>query len=213
MKFKDLTGKRFGRWTVISRAENKGHHTLWNCVCDCGKRKAVYGCHLVSGLSPSCGCLTRSKIGQLNYSHGESKTRLYKIWSGIKTRCNNPKADNFHLYGGRGINICNEWEYSYEAFKKWAVENGYKPSLTIDRIDSSGPYCPENCRWATNKEQSNNTRRTLKIEYNGKNFSIKGLSEYLNLNYNKLYVGIREKKMTVEEAIEFAKTYKPRKED
>lgn len=213
MKFKDLTGQRFGRWTVISRAENKGHHTAWNCVCDCGKRKTVYGCHLVSGLSPSCGCLTRSKIGQVNYSHGKSRTRLYNIWCGIKARCNNPKTYNFYLYGGRGIKVCNEWEHSYEKFEKWAIKNGYDQHLTIERIDVNGNYCPENCRWATNKEQSNNTRRTVKIEYNGETFSIKGLSEHLNLNYRKLYSGLRKKKMPVEEAIEYAKTCKIRKED
>lgn len=213
MKFNDLTGKHFGNWTVISRAENKGHHTMWNCECSCGARKKVYATHLTSGLSPSCGCLTRNVIGTLNYSHGKSKTRLYNIWCGIKGRCCNPNVSNFYLYGGRGITVCDEWNKSYESFEKWALENGYSDDLTIDRKDSNGNYCPENCRWSTPKEQSNNTRKTIFVEYDGKTFSVKGLSEYLNLNYNKLIKGIRAKKLPVEDAIEYAKTYKPRKDD
>lgn len=212
MRLNDLTGKRFGKWTVISRAENAGHHTMWNCVCDCGKHKKVYATHLTSGLSPSCGCITKGRIGKLNYTHGKCKTRLYNIWAGIKGRCSNPNVSSYHIYGERGIKICKEWDSSFESFEKWALENGYKDDLSIDRIDVNGDYTPQNCKWSTNKEQSNNTRRTIFVEYENQKFSVKGLSEHLGLNYNRLLKGIRIKKLPVSEAIEYAKLYKPRKD-
>lgn len=138
---------------------------------------------------------------------------MYRIWCGIKKRCTNKNSENFHIYGERGIKVCDEWKNSYENFEFWSLSHGYRDDLTIDRIDVNGDYSPDNCRWATPKEQSNNTRRCIFIEYDNKTYSIKELSEHLCINYNKLYRGIREKNMSVEEAIKYAKTYKPRKDD
>lgn len=95
--------------------------------------------------------------------------RLYKIWQGMRQRCNNPKDKDYPRYGGRGINVCDEWDKSPEAFAKWAIENGYSDILSIDRKDVNGNYCPENCRWATATQQARNKsiERTNKTGVNG----------------------------------------------
>lgn len=215
MKLNDLTGKRFGHWVVISRAENKGHHTMWNCKCDCGTEKSVYASHLTSGMSPSCGCMTRGAIGELNRSHGMSRTRIYEIWCGIKKRCENPNSSGFHIYGSREIKICDLWRHDFLEFYDWAIKNGYSKTLTIDRIDVNGDYCPENCRWVDAKTQSNNTRRTIIVNYNEESLSVKQLSEKIGVNYNRLLKAIRKYNMSVDDAIAYTKSgerHRPKKE-
>lgn len=162
-KLIDLIGQKFNRLTVIKRLPNYRHDTMWECRCDCGKINKVKGNDLRKGHTKSCGCLRREE----SVKHKLCGTRLYHIWAGIKQRCENPQNPAYERYGGRGITVCAEWSENFKAFYDWAVANGYADNLTIDRIKNDKGYSPENCRWATDKEQANNKRNNRLINYNG----------------------------------------------
>lgn len=200
--FIDLTGQRFGRLTVIRRVQNlrKGA-TRWECLCDCGGKCITYTSNLRRGNARSCGCLhieSAMNTGKNSATHGKTNTRLYRIWTNMKTRCYNKRNKNYEQWGKRGIYVCEEWRNNFESFYNWSISNGYGENLSIDRIDNNGPYCPENCRWSTPKEQANNTRRTRLITWNGETLSLHGWAEKLGLGIETLFY--RLKKMTPEEA-------------
>ena len=201
-KLHNLTGQKFGELTVIQRAENdiKGR-TQWLCQCDCGKQKIIRGSSLTSGNTKSCGCLSIEKLKKMSITHKMAKTRLYKIWANIKTRCLNPKYSRFCDYGGRGIKVCNEWKNNFKAFYDWAIANGYKEDLTIDRINVNGNYEPENCRWVTPKINSSNKRNNFIFKYNNKEQCLKSWAEELNIDYILLYNRIIKRKWNFEKAI------------
>lgn len=165
--FKDLTGRRFGRLLVNSLNCIENEKVYWNCKCDCGNQIVVLRSSLTSGNTKSCGCLHREMAKNINYKHGMSKVRIYKIWTGMKKRCNNPKDSNFREYGARGIKTCKEWTEDFINFYNWAMKNGYKDNLTIDRVDVNGNYEPANCRWVTQAEQTRNERSNVKITIGG----------------------------------------------
>lgn len=164
-KLIDLSNKRFGRLVVISRVPNKNGRPRWLCRCDCGSFCEVPSSALRSGNTRSCGCLQKDIASKNSTIHGDSKTRLYKIWACIKDRCTNPRNARYADYGGRGISVCDEW-HTYIPFREWALSHGYADELSIDRADNNGSYCPENCRWVTRKEQARNKRNNRLI--NGK---------------------------------------------
>lgn len=137
-----------------------------------------------------------------NRTHGKSKTKLYRVWCGMKNRCYNSKTACFKNYGSRGISICEEWLSDFSNFYDWAKNNGYAEGLTIDRIDVNGNYEPSNCRWASRFVQSNNTRRNVKITYSGKTQSIKMWCQQLGLNYRKIYFRIQHYGWSVKDALE-----------
>lgn len=124
-------------------------------------------------------------------SHGETKSRLYSAWLNMKARCLRKSSREYENYGGRGISVCKEWIESYETFRDWAMNNGYNNSLTLDRIDVNGNYCPENCRWITNKEQQNNRRNNVKYTFNGETLTLSQWSDKLGICYKTLQKRIR----------------------
>lgn len=164
----DLTGKKFGSLMVLndSRKRTKAGEILWRCQCDCHKKNVldVRGYNLRNGLTRSCGCL----VLKTNTKHGDGgKTKLYRTWLNIKQRCSNKKLREYKWYGKRGIKVCKEWMNDFQKFKQWALKNGYKPGLSIDRIDPNGNYSPENCQWITieeNRKRSNEFNRLRKLK-------------------------------------------------
>lgn len=179
----DLTGQRFGRLTVESRAENdRSGHSAWLCRCDCGKTTIARGSHLKEGYIQSCGCIAKERLKERSTKHGLEHTRTYRIWKDMLSRCYNPKNNRYHRYGGRGITVCPEWKDNIQNFHNWAMQNGYRDDLTIDRINNEGPYSPENCRWVTHKEQLNNTSRNRRVTINGITKTVAQWSEETGTN-------------------------------
>lgn len=158
----DLSNKKFGRWTVIEQHGNtKNGAAIWKAICDCGNIGYPIGSDLRNKKTVSCGCFQKEGSKNRFTTHGQTKTRLYRIWKAIKTRCTNKNIPSAKYYSRKNITIYEEW-CSFEKFKDWATKNGYSDTLSIDRIDPDKGYIPENCRWATPLEQSVNRKFVLK---------------------------------------------------
>jgi hypothetical protein len=202
-KLIDLTGRRFGRLLVVrlatpeERANRKD--VYWLCKCDCGNEKIISGHSLKRGLILSCSCLQKEITSKRTKTHGESRTKFYKLWNGIIDRCENPTSSSYHNYGAKGITVCTEW-HKYENFKEWALANGYKEGLSIDRIDNNKGYYPENCRWVTFQEQQNNKKDNHYITYNNKTMSLGDWARELKCERATIYARL-QRGWTEEEAV------------
>ena len=156
-------GDKYNKLTVLEKtSERKNRSIIYKCRCDCGNIINVISTSLTKGLCKSCGCLQKEKASLSNKTHGLSKTKLYYVWGDMRKRCNNPKHHAYHYYGGREIKVCEEWDKSFISFYNWAINNGYREGLTIDRINNNGNYEPSNCRWVTMSVQCKNRRFTNK---------------------------------------------------
>jgi hypothetical protein len=200
----DLTGQRYGRLVVLepikkTPQKRRGFRKYWLCRCDCGNEKYVEHGHLRSGDTRSCGCLRREVSAARQRTHGYSHTRTHNIWQSMRQRCNNANAPAHSDYGGRGIQICDRWVNSFENF---LADMGECPSdsHTIDRIDNNKGYSPENCRWATMKEQTRNTRRNRILEFDGKSLCLQEWAEITGLKRTTIAERIN-RGWTVEEAL------------
>ena len=161
---------------------------MWNCICDCGKTKILRGNTLLTKNTKSCGCLRIDTYKHPIFTtHGLSSGRIYEQWKGIKKRCYNSKGKQYKDYGGRGINVCDDWKNSFLLYFKWAMENGYSETLSIDRINNENDYCPENCKFSTSKEQNNNKRNNINITINGIIKTVPEWSEYSGVGKEAIY--------------------------
>lgn len=177
-----LEGKKFNRWTVISQAEIKKPGTYWLCKCECGTIKICKGSDLKIGNTKSCGCLQKANASKYSKKHGLCGTKIYWVWNTMKGRCSNPNDKRFPLYGGRGIKVCEEWKKDFMSFYNWAISNGYKEGLSIDRINNDGNYEPSNCRWVRQIIQSNNTRTNVFLEFNNQRHTVSEWARMLGMS-------------------------------
>lgn len=189
----NIAGQRYGRLVAISptKEKTKNGGYKWLFKCDCGNKKIIPANSVRTGLIKSCGCLAKP--------HGCTNTRLFHIWVDMRQRCTNTNHPQYYLWGGKGIKVCEEWQ-EFTNFKEWAEENGYNNNLSIDRIDGSKGYYPQNCRWATAKEQSRNTSANRIITIDG---VTKPLCDWIEISPITLSTFYKRKKkgMTDREAL------------
>jgi len=179
--FINLTGQTFGRLVVLERANNaKGQHTQWKCLCACGNIVIVSSANLKVGNTKSCGCLRKEVSSQKSFVHGMHKSPEYRTWERMKERCCNTNRPAYKYYGGRGISIYPKWKDSFIAFFNYI---GPKPpgNYSIDRINTNGNYEPGNVRWATPKEQANNSRRNHLITINAHTLNIQQWADFVGI--------------------------------
>ena len=197
--FIDLKGQKFEKLSVIKRVESRNNHTMWLCKCDCGKQTVVNASNLKRGHTQSCGCLNIEKPP--HKLHGKRNTPLYDVWCNIKQRCYNKNNNAYEYYGAENKTVCDEWLNDFQAFYNWAMQNGYKEGLTIERIDGNIGYTPKNCRWATKREQANNRRTNHFVTYNGETHTMAEWARIKEINYNKLKQRINKLHWNIEKAL------------
>lgn len=191
-QLEDLTGKRFGYYTVLEKCERKtNEHPYWLCKCDCGTIKKVEHYNLIKGKTRSCGCFQKQDVSKRFSTHRKTNNRLFHVWVSMRGRCNNPKNTAYKNYGGRGIKVCKEWQDDFMNFYNWAIKNGYDENAeyskcTLERLNVNGDYEPFNCTFKSAKEQANNRRSNILIEYKGEQHTLLEWCEILGLEYRTI---------------------------
>lgn len=187
----NLEGRKFGKLTVKNFNGIKKERAYWLCKCECGNEKITSGKLLKNGNCISCGCVQKEIASRNSKTHGKSKTRIYYIWQGMKERCNNPNNLNYFNYGGRGIEVFDDWN-KFEEFEKWSMLNGYNDDLSIERINVNGGYNPNNCTWIPLRLQSRNRRNVINIEFNGTVKTLTEWSKYFNVSHSTIQYHIKK---------------------
>lgn len=196
----DIAGARFGRLVALKQngfdESPSRKHLKWDCVCDCGNLFSARLNSLRSGGLQSCGCIKRGATHKI--THNMTKTAEYQTWARVKSRCLNKNNQDYYLYGGRGIKICDEWASSFEQFYK---DMGDRPKdmTSIDRIESNGDYCKSNCRWANDEIQSRNKRNNVYFEFNGMRMCQSEWADFLGVSVSTLIE--RLSKWTLEKSL------------
>lgn len=194
-QFSDISEHRFGQLVAkfLSHRDGRGR-AYWFCRCDCGVGKVIAGYHLKSGDVISCGCYQKSRqrwSGAQHKTHGQGHgTKTYKLWISMRSRCRNPRSKAYKDYGGRGITVCDRWYDSFEAFFEDMGE--CSPGLSIERLDVNGPYCKDNCVYATNTQQQRNRRNTVKYLYEGHLVTVPEIVERTGMDMNALRCRLRD---------------------
>lgn len=206
-KFVDLTGQIFDRLTVIEKTDKRDSNgsVIWLCRCACTNEILVKSNSLTSGHTKSCGCINKERASEFCKTHFRTHNlrthRLYNTWEHMKQRCYNKNNKDYKNYGARGIIVCNEWLDDFMIFYSWAISNGYRDDLTLDRVNVNGNYEPNNCRWATQGEQNNNKQSHHKLTYNGETLTLAQWSERVNIPYNTLERRINKHKWSTEKTL------------
>lgn len=181
---KNLIDKKYSRLTVVSEGERVGTHRMFKCVCECGTIKKIAMRHLVALKTKSCGCLQSENAKRLFTTHGKSKTPEFESWTSMRNRCLNSKNKAYKNYGGRGVEVCDRWN----KFENFIKDMGCRPyGYEIERKNNDGNYEPSNCKWATIKEQGNNRRTNVFIEFKGSRKTIAQWCDELGLNRKRVY--------------------------
>lgn len=181
---KDLLNQKFGQLTVVQKLKMNNHREMeWLCVCDCGREHISTSNRLTRGQTTCCKECMKNKISISNTKHSCKPEALWCCYQNMKTRCYNKKYSLYHRYGGRGISVCEEWYNSFVSFRDWAFNSGWEEGLSLDRIDNNGNYCPENCKWSTVQEQSNNRHTNRILTANGVSDTMANWSRKLNIPY------------------------------
>lgn len=199
--FIDLTGKKFGRWTVLARFPTIKGSTRWRCRCACGKEKqGVLYTSLVRGHSQSCGCLRKEMMTKPDLTVHSQRNPMYRIWMNMRTRCDNPGHPTWRNYGARGIKICPRWK-KFDLFLK---DMGPRPTPDhqLERKDNDGDYSPENCCWHSRVGQANNRRSNLKVIWKGKEMTMTMLARQEDVDYQLLCHRVVRKGLPLEEVVE-----------
>ncbi len=203
MQLIDISGQTFGRLTVVEYAGRNRTSAQWLCKCQCGNEVVVIGNKLRNGHTKSCSCAQKEVVGALNRTHGKRFSSEYQSWKAMRERCNYAGSISYSNYGAKGVTVCERWQNSFANF---LADMGLKPdkTYTIDRTDNSKGYSPDNCTWATKREQGANTTRNRRIVFNNQEKILADWARHFNVTPTYLY--FLEKKMGIEGGLNYLLT-------
>lgn len=211
MPRKNEIGNKYNHLTILRDLPNKiapngASVRMVEVVCECGKIKPLS--LQKAKKDKSCGCMSITLTAAAKITHGMSDTRIYNIWLGMRNRCYKEHSPSFKKYGAKGVSVCSEWNNSFDVFYSWAIKNGYSENLTLDRYpNKNGNYEPNNCRWATQKQQQNNRNGNVLYSYLGETLILPELCDKYKRDYKMVWARINQLGYSVKDALEKPKQY------